>query len=227
MCMKWWFGCSNTLPVLVLLLLLAPGFMPSNQRALLLSQSISRQNIDQPRRKAGFFIACAGFTQLRDAKPQINPPKGGGVRRLERRWCVHRARASLNQITRILLEAASTKLFYDCNATNISMRLGFWPPLLLLLLAGSFYYISENRVENIGGQIQVKLNKDQKDPPHKYDENGIKKIFSSICIAIAQDRYKREMREFNKGVYLGSPDSPVYRAIISRDHERTEACKSL
>ena len=96
------------------------------------------------------------------------------MRLLERRWCVHRARASLNQITRILLEAASTKLFYDCNATNIAMRLVFWPPLLLLLLAGSFYYISENRVENIGGQIQVKLSKDQKDPPHKYDENEIK-----------------------------------------------------
>ena len=146
---------------------------------------------------------------------------------LERRWCVHRARVLLNQITRILFEAASTKLFYNCKTTNISMRLGFWPPLLLLLLAGSFYYISENRVKNIGEQIQVKLNKDEKDSPHKYDENAIKKFFSTICIAIAQDKYKREMREFNKGVYLGSPDSPVYRAIISRDHERSEACKSL
>lgn len=107
------------------------------------------------------------------------------------------------------------------------MRLGFWPPLVLLLLAGSFFYISENRVENIGEQIQVKPNKDEKNPPYKYDDNVIKKIFSTICIAIAQDKYNQEMREFNKGVYYGSPDSPAYRAIISRDHERIEACKSL
>ena len=107
------------------------------------------------------------------------------------------------------------------------MRLGFWPPLVLLLLAGGFFYVSENRVVNIGEQTQVKPNRDERDPPHKYDENVIKKLFSTICIAIAQEKYEWEMREFRKGVFLGSPESPVYRAIISRYLERTEACKSL
>ena len=110
---------------------------------------------------------------------------------------------------------------------HILMRLGFWPPLVLLLLAGGFFYVSENRVEKIGEQTRVKPNKDENDPPQKNDENVIKKIFSTICTAIAQDKYEREMREFREGVYLGSPESQVYRAIISRHLERTEACKSL
>ena len=107
------------------------------------------------------------------------------------------------------------------------MRLGFWPPLVLLLLAGGFFYVSENRVENIGEQTQVKSNKDERDPRHKYDENVIKKLFSTICTRIAHDKYEWEMREFRKGIFLGSPESPAYRAIISTHLERTEACKSL
>ena len=49
------------------------------------------------------------------------------------------------------------------------MRLGFWPPLVLLLLAGSSFYVSEYRVDNAGEQTQVKPNKDENDPLHKYD----------------------------------------------------------
>ena len=87
--------------------------------------------------------------------------------------------------------------------------------------------MSENRVESIGEQTQVKSNKDVRDPAHKYDENAIKKLFSTICTRIAQDKYEREMREFRKRVYLGSPESPAYRSIVSTHLERTEACKSL